>query len=95
MVYNCLNHGKQYQEYVAKSNDILYSCSETFEYKYAEVSLDLRFFPYKSSSDLPVYHKTFTIKVCQKWRKLCTSILKKLLIFRLDGLNSDEVSYKE
>lgn len=85
---------EQYQEYVAKSNDILYSCSETFEYKF-EVSLDLEnFFPSINPQVLFLFiTKHLPLKFNKNEEKTVHSILKKLLIFRLDGLNPDEISW--
>lgn len=85
---------EQYQEYVAKSNDILYNCSETFEYKY-EVSLDLEnFFPSINPQVIFLFiTKHLPLKFDKNEEKTVHSILKKLLIFRLDGLNSDEISW--
>lgn len=85
---------EQYQEYVAKSNDILYSCSETFEYKF-EVSLDLEdFFPSINPEVIFLFiTKHLPLKFDENEEKTVHNILKKLLIFRLDKLTPDENSW--
>lgn len=85
---------EQYQEYTAKANDILYTCSETLEYKY-EVSLDLEnFFPSISPQVIFLFiTKHLPLKFQKSEEKTLHIILKKLLIFKLSKLNSTEVSW--
>lgn len=85
---------EQYQEYVAKSNDILYNCSETFEYRY-EVSLDLEdFFPSINPQVLFLFiTKHLPLKFDEHEVKTVHIILKKLLIFKLSTLNSNEITW--
>ncbi len=85
---------EQYQEYTAKVNDILYICSETFEYKY-EISLDLEnFFPSINPKVLFLFiTKNLPLKFHKDEQKFLHIILKKLLIFRLCPLNSTEISW--
>lgn len=85
---------EQYQEYTAKANDILYTCSETFEYKY-EISLDLEnFFP---SINPRVLFSFITQHLPLKFhgddRQFLHTLLKKLLVFRLCPLNPTEISW--
>ncbi|MEG0900404.1 MAG: hypothetical protein RSF40_11940, partial [Oscillospiraceae bacterium] len=85
---------EQYQEYTAKANDILYTCSETFEYKY-EVSLDLEnFFPSINPQVLFLFiTKHLPLKFKENEKETLRMILKKLLIFKLSRLNSTEISW--
>lgn len=85
---------EQYQEYIAKSNDILYNCSESFEYKY-EVSLDLEnFFPSINPQVLFLFiTRHLPLKFDKNEEKTVHIILKKLLIFKLSALNSEEISW--
>lgn len=85
---------EQYQEYTAKANDMLYTCSETFEYKY-EVSLDLEnFFPSINPQVLFLFiTKHLPLKFEASEEKTLHMILKKLLIFKLSELDPTEISW--
>lgn len=85
---------EQYQEYTTKANGILYTCSETFEYKY-EVSLDLEnFFPSINPQVLFLFiTKHLPLKLDKNEKNTLHVILKKLLIFKLNSLNSTETSW--
>lgn len=82
----------QYQEYIAKANDILYLSNETLEYKY-EVNLDLEnFFPSINPQVLFSFiTKHLPLKFEESEQKVLYQILKKLLIFKIDSLNSTEI----
>ncbi|MEG1244379.1 MAG: hypothetical protein RSD17_06050, partial [Oscillospiraceae bacterium] len=85
---------EQYQEYTAKANDILHTCSDTSEYKY-EVSLDLEnFFPSINPQVLFLFiTKHLPLKFEKNEEKTLHMILKKLLIFKLSLSNSTEISW--
>ncbi len=82
----------QYQQYTAKANDILYSAEQDQRYLY-EVTLDLEnFFP---SINPQLLYNYIMEKIPLLWKddKIISTILRKLLIFRLCNLNETELRW--
>lgn len=85
---------QQYKDYTSKANDVLYTSSETLEYKY-EVNLDLEnFFP---SINPQVLFSFITNRLPLKYNsdeeKILHIVLKKLLVFKLSPLNTIEKTW--
>ena len=79
----------QYQRYTARANDILYNAGKTHQYSY-EVTLDLEnFFP---SIHPQMLYNYIMKKIPLSWKddKTISTMLRKLLIFRLCSLDDTE-----
>lgn len=82
----------QYQQYIAKANDILFSAGQTQRYLY-EITLDLaNFFP---SIHPQMLYNYIMEKIPLSWKrdKTISTILRKLLIFKLCNLNGTELGW--
>lgn len=78
----------QYQNYSSKSTELLNEYCKTGEYKY-EVSLDLKnFFPSINPGVIYTYITKHMPMMLDDERVTYEKILKKLLIFKLNGLNA-------